>query len=108
LWIETWKKMCPRPTSVAHSIRPASPGTTNGVAMPAASMIEPPMMGRFTPTRSEDLPAYTARTSGKAAKRAARRPTWKGVAPRERAESDTSIFAPRMLTPCNNDNETAR
>jgi hypothetical protein len=57
LWIETWKKMWPRPTSAEHTMSPASPPPTIGTRIPSDSMSEPPTMGFITPMRSETFPA---------------------------------------------------
>ncbi len=57
LWIETWKKMWPRPTSVAHTISATSPPPAIGTSRPSDSITEPPTIGFVTPMRSETFPA---------------------------------------------------
>jgi hypothetical protein len=57
LWIETWKKMWPRPTSVAQAMRAGNPLPASGTRSPRASITEPPTMGFVTPMRSEIFPA---------------------------------------------------
>ena len=57
LWIETWKKMWPRPTSVAQAMRAGNPAPASGTSNPSASITEPPTIGFVTPIRSEIFPA---------------------------------------------------
>jgi len=94
-------------TRVAHAMSAGNPLPASGTSRPRASITAPPTMGFVTPIPIRDPSRVDSEHQREGAKSAASTPTWSGVAPRSSAESDTSILAPRMLTPCSSDSETA-
>ena len=93
LWIETWKKMCPRPMSAGQTKSQWMSDTVKATASPAAMVSAPQTMGMRTPKRSEILPACTARRSGKVANSAARADRGRAGAELERVERNRDLAA---------------